>query len=345
METNNIAVRPAKRQVILGDGSIHNCGSHQPAAVSSAARRAIVLRSPSLSTTIWPGEFLEVDLPSDAPRDSVYALEPGTDAPSIRQLTASQLWPTPAIISSVAGKIRIPNLSPHPHFLKRNEHFCQVRAVYAPEASNDNSQLQATLQPSPPPLQVSTKHSANVCLDPENLLPRDVRAKFSSLLDEYDHVFDPKIKGYNGSVGPFEARVNMGPVEPPQRKGLLLPQYARNQLLELQHKFDELEALGVFRRPEDINIAVEYLNPSFLIKKANGGCRLVTAFADVGRYSKPQPSLMPDVDSTLRLIDQRILPDSTLARLDEILWRCYTIPRRACVRAVCHGHARLRDGP
>ena len=303
METNDIAVRPAKRQVILGDGSIHNYGSHQPAAVSSAARRAIVLRSPSSSTTIWPGEFLEVDLPSDAPRDSVYALEPRTDAPSIRPLTASQLWPTPAIISSVAGKIRIPNLSPQPRFLKRNEHFCQVRAVYTPEASNANSQLQVTLRPRPPPLQASTKHSANVCLDPANLLPRDVRAKFSSLLDEYDHVFDPKIKGYNGSVGPFEARVNMSPVEPPQRKGRL-PQYARNQLLELQHKFDELEALGVFRRPEDINIAVEYLNLSFLIKKANGGYRLVTAFADVGRYSKPHPSLMPDVDSTLRLIAQ-----------------------------------------
>ena len=205
MKTNDIAVRPAKRQVILGDGSIHNYGSHQPAAVSSAACRATVLRSPSSSTTIWPGEFLEVDLPRDAPRDSVYALEPRSDAPNIRQLTASQLWPTPAIISSVAGKIRIPNLSPEPHFLKRNEHFCQVRAVYAPEASNETSQLQATLRPRPPPLQASTKHSTNVCLDPQNLLPRDVRAKFLSLLDKYDHVFDPKIKGYNGSVGPFES--------------------------------------------------------------------------------------------------------------------------------------------
>jgi hypothetical protein len=32
--------------------------------------------------------------------------------------------------------------------------------------------------------------------------------------------------------------------------------------------------------------------------------RLLTAFADVGRYSKPQPSLLPDVDSTLRHIAQ-----------------------------------------
>ena len=72
----------------------------------------------------------------------------------------------------------------------------------------------------------------------------------------------------------------------------------------MQEKFDALETLGVFKCPEDINVAVEYLNPSFLVKKPNGGLRLVTAFADVGRYSKPQPSLMPDVDSTLRLIAQ-----------------------------------------
>ena len=86
----------------------------------------------------------------------------------------------------------------------------------------------------------------------------------------------------------------MGPVEPPQRKGRL-PQYARDKLVELQEKFDHLEQLGVFQRHEDVGITVEYLN---------GGSRVVTAFADVGRYSKPQPSLLPDMDSTLRHIAQ-----------------------------------------
>ncbi|VDH95913.1 Hypothetical predicted protein [Mytilus galloprovincialis] len=95
----------------------------------------------------------------------------------------------------------------------------------------------------------------------------------------------------------------MGPVQPPQRKGRM-PQYSKNNLVELQNKFDELECKGVFRKPEDVGISVEYINPSFLVKKASGGFRLVTAFADVGRYSKPQPSLMPDVDSTLRTIAQ-----------------------------------------
>jgi hypothetical protein len=64
------------------------------------------------------------------------------------------------------------------------------------------------------------------------------------------------------------------------------------------------EKYGVFKKPEDIDVAVEYLNPSFLKKKANGSFCLVTAFSDVGRYNKPQPSLMPDVDSTIRRIAQ-----------------------------------------
>ena len=108
---------------------------------------------------------------------------------------------------------------------------------------------------------------------------------------------------YNGYFGPFEATVNMGPVEPPQRKGRV-PQYARDKLMELQSKCDELEKQGILRRPEDINMTVEYLSPSFLVKKSNGGHRLVTAFSDVGKYSKPQPSLMPNVDAILRQVAQ-----------------------------------------
>ena len=131
------------------------------------------------------------------------------------------------MVSSVAGKIRTPNLTPEPHFLKQNEHFCQVHAVYTPEAHSTNTQLPVSPPPKPPVDQPSTKHSVNVTLDPNNLLPQDVRAKFTSLLDEYDHIFDPNIKRYNGAEGPFEARVNMGLVEPPQRKGRL-PQYAHH---------------------------------------------------------------------------------------------------------------------
>ena len=71
---------------------------------------------------------------------------------------------------------------------------------------------------------------------------------------------------------------------------------------ELQAKCDELEEMGVLAKPESVGVVAEYLSPSFLVKKPSGGHRLVTAFAEVAKYSKPQPSLMPNVDNTLRQI-------------------------------------------
>jgi hypothetical protein len=75
-------------------------------------------------------------------------------------------------------------------------------------------------------------------------------------------------------------------------------------LVEVQNKFDELEYKRVLRRPENLGLSVEYINPSFSAKKPSGGYRLVTAFADFGGNSKPQPSNMPDVDSIFRTVAQ-----------------------------------------
>ena len=144
----------------------------------------------------------------------------------------------------------------------------------------------------------------NSILTPSLLIPTKYFLSLPTLTQTYSDVFDTKVQGYNGSMDPFEATINMGAIHcspPPQRKDRV-PQCARNKLLELHRKFDELENQGVFARPESLGITAEYLNPSFLVKQTSGGFRLVTAFAEVGRYSKPQPSLMPDVDFTLRSI-------------------------------------------
>lgn len=114
-------------------------------------------------------------------------------------------------------------------------------------------------------------------------------------------MFNPCICRYNGASGKIEAVVNIGPTIPPQRKGRL-SQYNRNTLEELQDEFDELEGAGIFAKPEQVSVHVEYLNTSFLVKKPDGGSRLVTSCGEVAQYSKPQPSLMPNIDGVLREI-------------------------------------------
>ena len=79
-----------------------------------------------------------------------------------------------------------------------------------------------------------------------------------------------------------------------------MPHYNRDRLIDLRNKFDELETVGVFAKPEDVGVTAEYLNLSFLVQKPNGGSRLVTSFGEVAQYSNPSPSLMPNVDNVLR---------------------------------------------
>ncbi|CAH3031329.1 unnamed protein product [Pocillopora meandrina] len=81
---------------------------------------------------LWPGEFMEVRLPGDAPSDSECALEPRIDAPSAHNLKPSQLWPQPGVVSSVARAIQFLTYQAYPALSKRHEHFCQVIPVFEP---------------------------------------------------------------------------------------------------------------------------------------------------------------------------------------------------------------------
>ena len=145
-------------------------------------------------------------------------------------------------------------------------------------------------------------YSSAVNLNPDGVLSPEESNKFRSLLNQYDEVFNPKISKYNQKSGKCYVEVNMGPNPPPQHKGKL-PFYGRNNLVELQDKFDALTEKGVFQRPQDIGVTVENLNTSFLVKKRDSNDkRLVTDFASIVEYCRPTPTVMPDVDSTLRQI-------------------------------------------
>ena len=133
----------------------------------------------------------------------------------------------------------------------------------------------------------------NISLDPQNITPAPFKKKLYDICQTFTSVFETNFSGYNGHSGHVTASVNMGPVQPPQRKGRL-PFYNSDKLDLLQQKADELENLNVLKKPEEVGVVVEYLNTSFLVRKPRGGYRFITDFAEVGRYAKPQPSLLPD---------------------------------------------------
>lgn len=302
MEDNDISIRPAKREIKFGQNRTYKYSNPAPSRSRHQVRRAAIIRAPNHPTTIWPGEDLEVPAPPD--NNEYYFLEPLTSTSKARRVEV--MWPNHTLAQKVNGMIKIPNNTSMPQTIIQNEHLCQAIPLVTPEslditpqAPSDDIQVHTTQVNKQPR---SEYFSKGIEVDPGNILPVNIRKQFYTVHERYDEVFNPVFNGYNGKAGPFKAVVNMGPVQPPQRKGRV-PQYARKNLEELQSKFDELLQLGVFKRPEEIDVVAEYINPSFLVTKKNGiSKRLVTAFADVGRYCKPQPALMPDVDSTLQHI-------------------------------------------
>lgn len=180
------------------------------------------------STTIWPRNYFEVDVPKYIlDRDGLLAVEPHI----------SRAFGVPSILHSVVNTIRIENTGCNPVSLRKHEHFCQVRSVYIPltdpEPVSSHTDTKNALKTH---VKLSNSYSSQVTIDPDDR--ETVQAKKDSLARN-DTVFSPVSQGYNGQAGPFQAQDNIGPVMPPQRKGRL-PQYSRRQLGLPQAQFNEL---------------------------------------------------------------------------------------------------------
>ena len=225
---------------------------------SHAALLMIVLHS-KLCVALWSSALPQLQplygpeiISKDLPPDSLHVLEPHFDIPQVHLVTTSELWPPHALFLAWQEEYESQTCQANPFSVKGHEHLCQVSPVFTPSTHEqpqhtaDLSKQSINLSPS-----ISgTNFSSAVRVDQDNLLQPDMQSSFQSLLSDFDSVFDPTIQGYNGAIGPFEAKVNMDPVEPTQRKHRV-PQYARNKLVDLQNKFDTLEKLGVFKRPEE----------------------------------------------------------------------------------------------
>ncbi|CAH3143784.1 unnamed protein product [Porites evermanni] len=143
--------------------------------------------------------------------------------------------------------LRLVNSSQETKLIGRHKHLSQILPTEETSSFTSTPSLSSLPQPVKP--KSSLPFSSSVSIDPDNILPEDLRVKFRQLLQTYGRFFDPDITGYNVGASPFLASMNIGP-------------YSRNQLVELQAKFDELEQAQVFRLPEDLGITIEYLNPS-----------------------------------------------------------------------------------
>lgn len=289
MVTNDVYARPAKGVVYFGDREF-KCN------MTNKATKAEIVRI-QRQTVLLPGDHISLPVPPSFAEEEVVAIEPRIDAPSFSNVKYQNCWLQPQVVKPEGGQISICNDTHTPVMIGRHEQVATLRPVtmYQEKPTNYTEIQSPQIKPQ------ATLDYLDVSIDPDGILNEKQRQQFGDLHYKFRDVFDSRSLGlYNGSSGPLEVVINMGPTLPPQRKGRM-PMYSRSLMEEQQRICDELEGT-VLLKPEEVGVVCEYINPSFLIMKKSGKKRLVTAFGEVGQYSKPQPALMPDTNSVLRQI-------------------------------------------
>ena len=286
LDTNDIYVRAQRKCVYIGD-----CCSFKYISMkrSASVKAATILRVPR-QTCLLPGSEVILTVPLEYQNKTI-SVEP-------RHIGNHDNWIRCEITKTDHDKITLTNNQSTPILIRRHEQICQIRHTTQMPLKRDTS--------GPPPLIFTSEQSdrsAEISVDPSNILNHDEKTMFHETNKKFSQVFSPSLGCYNGKSGKFQHIINMSASLPPQRKGRV-PMYNRTNLELLQTKIDELYKQGVFARPEEINITAEYVSPSFLVAKSSGGHRLVTAFTELGQYTKPQPALMPKIDDIIKHIAQ-----------------------------------------
>jgi hypothetical protein len=291
LKSNEIVLdTPRDRIIVQGKHNISYAGNTHKEHVSKVCHSQAFLLRAGKQTVIWPGEYIQLEVPNDLCDGDKVAVEPRVDS--------SIEWITPTVTTPVGGCVRLPNLTNQPVEVQKHQHIVQ-----AYRTSSSSFEAHDVPLPQPKPIQRPqlTMHSENVDVDPSNTLQSDEQRAFVQLHGRYDNVFNPRIGAYNDASGRVRAHINMGPVDPPVSKGYL-PCYSKEKMVLLQQKMDELEDLGVLARPEEVGVVVEHVSPSFLVKKPNGDYRLVTAFNSVAAYAKPVPTKSTSCEEILRFL-------------------------------------------
>ena len=144
-------------------------------------RRAITLVRAPLTKTIWPGEYIELEITEDFESDPALAIEP-------RNVHRSNDCIEPAIVRSVGSTIRIPNLSAEHKYIKRHDHIIQVAPTYSPKSISfhDSACVRSTN------IKNIKDNTESIRVDPDNCLDPEIKREFVHVHKQFNDVFSPE---------------------------------------------------------------------------------------------------------------------------------------------------------
>ena len=125
LSENDIAVRPARKLIVIQGKDVVSYNEEKQAKPTAR----IIRSSSSSSTIVLPGEFVELQTPSDIGPDEELLVEPRFD--TLKK--GMPQWLQPQAVKSVDNTIRLENVTEYPVKIPKNSHVCQVRTTVTQE--------------------------------------------------------------------------------------------------------------------------------------------------------------------------------------------------------------------
>ena len=246
---------------------------------------------------LLPDQELEMSLPVQMQNEANVAIQSS-------EINNNPNWPEPDLKCVKNGKIKLINNTLRPIHLGKEVKHCKVLKTVSPTPPDSNYytyEAQLSL----------IKDAETNLIKTEHIKCQNARKLIDDAHKQYAAVFNKDLSGgYNDYYGKHVCHLNWASTERPAANKVRVPTYDHGMKLLQQQVMDDLTDQNVLLIPQEHNIEVQTICPSFLQRKRRArdktksqlnkhDVRLLINFGPVNERIKPIPIHVPKIDDVL----------------------------------------------
>ena len=284
---NGITTDPKHRVIFLEqEGRIFSKPYH-----TEDMEKPRVCRIESGPVTLYQDDELIIPVPEEM-QDKEIAIVPRKDYTQYFQPRVMQ----------VGSTVSLPNISDLPVTIKRHSHVVDFRFTNIEDAEKRSSSSISAVHAhtddkfkyKPTAKKVEPPDLESIKIDPDRQMPEEMRMKFYEVNKAYSDVFSTTPGRYTGHFGDISTSLQF--TSPPvQTRKVAVPAYGMEMKQKMAQKMDEMYDQGILLTPDEVGVTIEFMSPSLLVPKPDGGTRLVSDFTGLNRFIKRTPTVSPTI--------------------------------------------------
>ena len=256
-QTNDVLISPSQTNDVLISPSQKN--HNTPMKTIMAPRMKTIMVKCKSTKVILPGQDLLQNV--DIPNDTIVAIEPWEQNKNCD-------WPTAQLCTVKNGEVLIKNYSKEAVILGKDVHLYKVRPTV--EEVDDNESEENSYYSFPEPslktMAITTTFVNEIKFGEH--ITEDSKKLLNNAHNTYAAVFNKDLtNGYNDFYGKHRCRLNWASQERPPASKVRVPNYNHDLKGLQQDLMNELTNQNVLLIPQEHNIKIQSVCPSFLQRK------------------------------------------------------------------------------